>query len=400
MVFLEVIFALTFIYFLGSVIVSGINEAISMLFNKRGLELKRAIILLLNGKDSDWGNQFFEHPRVQELKELPSDFSIRAWPQRLLNFIIRRRVKVKFNPSYISASKFADVMIDFIGNGQTNAVNQQMPSELGNDEVEFIGQMRRFVESSDPYNYKQFVVLYLAGTQPAFPIIDQLKAIQNNASTEYHAYRAAILNSIDQYITDHATMDTRTHTISHLKNKIVQLQDHPNFGAFQQFLASSNTLGEFKEKLEKWYDEYMDRVSGWYKRRMHITVLYIAVLVTVLGNIDSIEILQNLIVNQNFRETVVGAAEQYLEDHPGGFAQDTTLSFEAKIDSIKHHISLTRDLFLPVGIEKVHGFPSLSKIAGWILTIFALSLGAPFWFDMMNKIGNLRASGKKPAAET
>ena len=154
MLILDVIFALIFIYFLGSVIVSGVNEAISMFFNRRGLELKRAILLLLNGKNSDWGDQFFAHPRIAEIKEAPSSISIRAIPQRLMNFILGRNTAVRFNPSYIAAGHFADVLIDFIGKGPARV--QEPSSGLPRDAVVFIGQMRRFLEGCDPYNYKQF----------------------------------------------------------------------------------------------------------------------------------------------------------------------------------------------------------------------------------------------------
>jgi hypothetical protein len=33
---------------------------------------------------------------------------------------------------------------------------------------------------------------------------------------------------------------------------------------------------------------------------------------------------------------------------------------------------------------------------GWLLTILALTLGAPFWFDMLNKFINIRFAGKSP----
>ncbi len=32
----------------------------------------------------------------------------------------------------------------------------------------------------------------------------------------------------------------------------------------------------------------------------------------------------------------------------------------------------------------------------WILTVLALSMGAPFWFDLLNKIMNVRYAGKSP----
>ncbi|HEY1872124.1 MAG TPA: hypothetical protein VGG71_13775, partial [Chitinophagaceae bacterium] len=42
----------------------------------------------------------------------------------------------------------------------------------------------------------------------------------------------------------------------------------------------------------------------------------------------------------------------------------------------------------------------LTMFFGWIATILAICLGAPFWFDILNKIANLRSSGPKPATTT
>ena len=38
----------------------------------------------------------------------------------------------------------------------------------------------------------------------------------------------------------------------------------------------------------------------------------------------------------------------------------------------------------------------LSKISGLILTTLAVSIGAPFWYDVLNKLVNLRAAGELP----
>ncbi|MEO8630927.1 MAG: hypothetical protein ABI612_22940 [Betaproteobacteria bacterium] len=40
----------------------------------------------------------------------------------------------------------------------------------------------------------------------------------------------------------------------------------------------------------------------------------------------------------------------------------------------------------------------LIKIIGWLITGLAVTLGALFWFDLLNKLVNLRGSGPKPAA--
>ena len=37
-----------------------------------------------------------------------------------------------------------------------------------------------------------------------------------------------------------------------------------------------------------------------------------------------------------------------------------------------------------------------SKITGLLATILAIMLGAPFWFDVLNKVSNLRSTGAKP----
>ena len=37
-----------------------------------------------------------------------------------------------------------------------------------------------------------------------------------------------------------------------------------------------------------------------------------------------------------------------------------------------------------------------THLAGWILTAIAASLGAPFWFDTLNKFMNVRAAGTSP----
>jgi hypothetical protein len=38
----------------------------------------------------------------------------------------------------------------------------------------------------------------------------------------------------------------------------------------------------------------------------------------------------------------------------------------------------------------------LLRILGWLISIAAISLGAPFWFDTLNKFINIRSAGKSP----
>ncbi len=36
------------------------------------------------------------------------------------------------------------------------------------------------------------------------------------------------------------------------------------------------------------------------------------------------------------------------------------------------------------------------NVLGWIVTALAISLGAPFWFDLLGKLVQLRGTGTKP----
>ncbi|MCZ0904208.1 hypothetical protein ON021_30345, partial [Microcoleus sp. HI-ES] len=42
----------------------------------------------------------------------------------------------------------------------------------------------------------------------------------------------------------------------------------------------------------------------------------------------------------------------------------------------------------------------ISKLFGWILSGVAISMGAAFWFEALNKIINIRNAGKKPPSST
>ena len=47
------------------------------------------------------------------------------------------------------------------------------------------------------------------------------------------------------------------------------------------------------------------------------------------------------------------------------------------------------------GAAVPHGAGGIAlAVAGWILSILAISLGAPFWFDTLSRLSRLRSSGK------
>ena len=53
-------------------------------------------------------------------------------------------------------------------------------------------------------------------------------------------------------------------------------------------------------------------------------------------------------------------------------------------------------LFVPWTKEGAGWKPIRFQLAGWLLTALAASLGAPFWFEVLNKFIAIRSAGKTP----
>ena len=151
---------------------------------------------------------------------------------------------------------------------------------------------------------------------------------------------------------------------------------------------------KFRETLERSFDEVMDRVSGWYKRRVQLILFCLAVALAAVMNADSFLIGQRLWQNPALRSAVVAQATTAVN------AKQTVC--KATPDAAAQCVTQVKSLGLPLGWSDAtspHSFWSvLGKILGILVTAFALSLGAPFWFDLLGKVANLRGAG--PPAQT
>jgi hypothetical protein len=165
---------------------------------------------------------------------------------------------------------------------------------------------------------------------------------------------------------------------------------------------------KFRLSLEHWYDDTMDRVSGWYKRYVQRIILGISIVLAVCLNVDSVNIAQVLWRLPTERVAVATAAARQ-----AGSGEDAGQNADQVVRSISA-------LKLPLGWTPPHittvspagvrsavvstdpqhvplGLASwLIKLFGLLLTVLALSLGAPFWFDALTRLASLRQSGPKP----
>jgi hypothetical protein len=163
---------------------------------------------------------------------------------------------------------------------------------------------------------------------------------------------------------------------------------------------AGSDVARFRKSVETWFDLTMDRVSGWYKRRTQIALTVIAVIVTLLANADAVQVGRALWNDDAVRASVVAQAQQAVEKGTatpdlGKGASDTT-------DTLSQQVADVKDLGLPLGWSTDpkdprwfdSGWGAAGKVLGLIATTLALTLGAPFWFDLLGRVSRLRTTGK------
>ncbi len=160
-----------------------------------------------------------------------------------------------------------------------------------------------------------------------------------------------------------------------------------------------------QQEIENSFNNSMERASGVYKRNAKGVAILIGCLIATSANADTFHIVSRLSKDSALRETIINNAGDIIRQNP----QYTDVNLEAlknQTDGILTNISL------PIGWNNVNleqqiawtpqkqlSFPifkGISMFFGWIISGVAIAMGAPFWFDLLNKIVNVRNSGRIP----
>ncbi|MES2724466.1 MAG: hypothetical protein V4656_15040, partial [Pseudomonadota bacterium] len=194
----------------------------------------------------------------------------------------------------------------------------------------------------------------------------------------------------------------------------------------------------FKAGVERWYDAAMDRLSGQYKRYAQLVTFLIGLVLAVCFNVNSVTMATRLYQDRELRETMVRQAQTYVDEDAkakaaaaaeapaadGAPAPDPLLDAKHKQAAFE---KARNDLLAnaPVGwapdLAKARADFAAAKpqvqpgwwdwtvwfllqvpasLPGWLITALAGMLGAPFWFDLLNKLVNVRNTGPKPESRT
>jgi hypothetical protein len=455
---LEVVIGVIFAWMLLSIAVMQIQEIISSFFAKRSSDLELAIRDMLN--DPEKVNMFYAHPLIKslakpkKLNEKDEEKAKKLENKDNLTFLERRQLsKLRGRPSYIPSANFASAIFDIV----TKAGTEESPirgitrgmkdtilkmkdgdREKANAILEGIYQLGQTAAKSNAgIDFQNGVKRELKSRierlgkeyNELTPYTDQLKASIDSPQIDLGALFKSDL------VMDQLRLGTRV-----LLNENSALGESINslFSGVEEYAESADkALALGRKNVETWFDNTMERMNGWYKRWALWLAFGIGLMIAILFNVDSLYIAQELWRNpaarlasatyiQNFVEekakeeaksptpasdgqesaSLKGTRLQIIEDElqkrnfPVGWK---LISFPhqggayncARTDQDQEKEGLQTTCYLITNLPKdTWGY--LSKIFGCLITALAALQGAPFWFDTLKKIVNVRSTGINP----
>lgn len=356
---LDIFIGLIFIYLLYSLLITIIQELIATLFAFRAATLEYAIWRMLEDDDlpgflCKWYNKWSGKTETET-----SRFAQQFYQHPLIKFLGQARFHSK--PSYLKKETFSKVIIDL----------------LRDEKFEPGG------------NYTV--------------------SIKN--AIEHGTFEVTKI----QEKTDEKTKEKTTTVV----NAPVKIQELTKKYFQSIWIDSQGDVEQFRSHLETWFDETMERATGWYKKKIQIALFVISLIITISFNVDTIQIASKLNKDPKLREQVVQQANEYLKTHKDLQAGTDTAKLSAtdkelngKLRQKGEALILKADSLLNTDIAKANGLLGLGfstidwchprawlmSLLGCLITTLAISLGAPFWFDLLNKLMKLRSSGPAPSS--
>ncbi|NEQ33417.1 MAG: hypothetical protein F6K04_20880, partial [Leptolyngbya sp. SIO4C5] len=155
----------------------------------------------------------------------------------------------------------------------------------------------------------------------------------------------------------------------------------------------------FEQEIQAWFDRSMTRAAGVYTRNAKGVAVLIGIAIAIVLNADSLHIASRLTTDQTIRDSISVAVSQLANQDLQDLQQELNLVTEAVDNSLEQFP-------LPIGrsprvldqqaqAEAEWFFPVPRRILGWLITGLAISMGSSFWYNLLNRIVNVRSTGNK-----
>ncbi len=279
---LDVAIGLVFIFLLYSLLATSIKEAIATLFSLRACMLKQGIIdhmlsdtptdiKLLSIAKGIW-KTIVKIPYLLGLipkKKQTEKIGHQFYDHPLIKNYGASRIFP--HPSYIPPENFSTVLIDVLKNDLADKAKAIATAKS----ILFPGQTVAQIEAT---------ILNSSTVVKIKELLDYYMSFYNKGQTAPDA-------KIDK--------ETCKILLMHLKNSVYAIED-------------------FSKKLESWFNDSMDRVSGWYKRQVQVILFIIGLGMAIMFNVDTVDIAGKLTTDKDARDKIVQLAikqaEQYKDD--------------------------------------------------------------------------------------
>jgi hypothetical protein len=407
---LDVFIGLVFIFLLYSLLASAINEFIAMLFAYRHRMLEKAIEQMLDGKNYSY-----------------------YWWDKLINIFLWLIHKIRFSSGVTASLKEQDTgnkinRKDFFKTCNINpqTTDKASPkiyrSKLNKKAALFAANITNHPlyrrKSEDSLLYKK--PAYLTASAFSDILMDVLSNKKSIASTA-----PVLMNDIKTFVNNELDHNP---DLKNILNLYIQ--------------QANGDIQKFKLLIENWFDDTMNRVSGWYKRQA-TKILFVIGLVLAMGlNISTIDIVHRLSVDKDLREAMAQSATNYVKTKNAQISSftdkdslDTAVNkqiatihtlYDSTIAPVNSLMGLGWD-YSKMNTTIKHGYLNLPyylipsrwkkyyfkvrfilhqtakrprSLFGFLITALAITMGAPFWFDLLNRFVNLRGGGNKPSEDS
>ena len=164
--------------------------------------------------------------------------------------------------------------------------------------------------------------------------------------------------------------------------------------------SAVDSIRDSAGQLEAWFGATMDRVSQRFTTYMRIWTISFACAFALITGLNSVTLLKNLYTHGDFRQQMVGSAtqvkdlaEKVLQDSKSTPTDETPDSMKLRAkDAAAVKEILKKSSFDVLEFRWNKDEEVLTQLPGVLATAALLSLGAPFWFNLLKTLSNLRPS--------
>ncbi len=446
---LEVALGLVMMWLFVSIAVMQLQEWTASILGMRAKDLEMAISQLLTEEQAQ---VFYQHPLVQGLYKSSASAWKRAWLKvvNALRRLMRRPpLEAKVRPSYIPSDRFAKTVLDIVLFAGTPLSPVQQALAGLEEAAKGSGDASLEADWQALWTMTQSLLAQPAVSQRAMDSLRaSVAAFCRQYGAEHPEFCPPLENALQQAQTtladwsDEALRDPQQ-VLQTLESGVrVLAQRSPSFANSMQAILrdvqryaadTEDKIAATRAAVENWFNDAMDRLSGWYKRKMQLLAFLFGLALAVFLNIDSLHIAQYLWREPMVRQMLASYASTYAENAAAAPdaevmpPSDTVQTLQDELSGLQIPIGWQLDAIdaggkicspISFGSERIFGWPGLDengqpicaritnlprstdewmmKVIGLIVTGAAAAQGAPFWFDILKRLVQVRGAGVKP----